>query len=325
LRAPISSCWVVTDGKIGMESQCVGLAEALGLVPIIKRISLREPWRFLSPYLRLGLACAFKEPIEPPWPDLLIASGRMSVPASLYVKAQAGRAGKACFTIQIQDPVISPAHFDLVVAPLHDVLRDANVISTLGALHRVAPEKLGQGAKELAARISGLEGPYVGVLIGGANGAYVLGGEQILELAAQLRALAETTRASLLVTPSRRTGETNITLLREALQGAPAFVWDGQGANPYFGILGLSQALVVTADSVNMITEACASGKPVYIFDLPGGGSAKSSRFLSAMIAGNHARKFAVPPEPYPVQPLREMERVADEIKRRLEQRHARV
>lgn len=101
MRAPVPSCWVVTDGKIGMESQCVGLAEALGLVPAVKRVSLRQPWRSLAPYLRAGLACAFKEPLAPPWPELLIASGRLSVPASLHVKAQTTRAGKACFTIQI--------------------------------------------------------------------------------------------------------------------------------------------------------------------------------------------------------------------------------
>jgi mitochondrial fission protein ELM1 len=306
-----------------MESQCVGLAEALGLVPAVKRVSLRQPWRSFSPYLRAGLACAFKEPFAPPWPELLIASGRLSVAASLHVKAQATRAGKACFTIQIQDPVISPRHFDLVVTPLHDGLEGANVISTLGALHRVAPEKLVQGAADLRARVAGLEGPYIGVLIGGANGAYRLGREEILNLAAQLRTIAQTAKASLLVTPSRRTGEANIALLRQALNGAPAFVWDGEGANPYFGILGLSRALVVTADSVNMITEACASGKPVYIFDLPGGGSAKSSRFHTAIIAGNHARKFAVPLEPYAVQPLREMQRVAAEIEHRLDDRRS--
>lgn len=302
-----------------MESQCVGLAEALGLVPVIKRISLREPWRFLSPYLRVGLAHAFEEPLDPPWPDLLIASGRLSIPASLHVKAQSRRAGKDCFTVQIQDPVISPKHFDLVIAPMHDDLRGSNVITTLGALHRVAPGKLLTGAQELTSRVSSLPAPYIGVLIGGANGAYRLGGEQIVDLAAQLRALAEATRASLLVTPSRRTGDANVRLLREALKGASAFVWDGEGANPYFGILGLSQALVVTADSVNMITEACATGKPVYVFDLPGG-SEKSTRFRSKLIAMDHARKFNVPLEAYSVRPLHEMERVAAEILRRLDE-----
>lgn len=315
LSTHISSCWVVTDGKIGFQSQCVGLAEALGLVPIVKRVKLREPWRFLSPYMRGGLAHAFAERLTGPWPELLIASGRLSVPASVFVKAQSRRAGQACFTIQIQDPVISSRHFDLVIAPLHDALGGPNVISTLGSLHRIEPEKLREGAKDLAVRITGLEPPYIGVLIGGTSAAYRLGNEQIVQLATQLKALARGAQVRLLVTPSRRTGKHNLAVLREALSDAPAFVWNEEGANPYFGILGLSDALVVTADSVNMITEACATGKPVYIFDLPGG-SAKSSRFQETLRARGHAREFTVPLEPYAPQPLREMERVADEIKR---------
>lgn len=86
-----------------MESQCLGLAEALGLTTEIKRVRMRAPWRVLSPYLQLGLAHAFENKIAlaPPWPDLLIASGRLSVPASLYVREQSARAGRRTFTVQI--------------------------------------------------------------------------------------------------------------------------------------------------------------------------------------------------------------------------------
>jgi mitochondrial fission protein ELM1 len=295
----------------------VGLAEALGLVPVIKRVELREPWRTLSPYFRAGLAHAFVERLTGPWPELLIASGRLSVPASLFVKAQSRRAGQACFTIQIQNPVIASRNFDVVIAPSHDALAGPNVISTLGSLHRIAPEKLLEGARDLSVRVTGLAPPYIGILIGGTSGAFRLGSEQILNLAGQLKAVAGSAHARLLITPSRRTGKHNLAVLRKALSDVQAFVWNEEGANPYFGILGLSDGLVVTADSVNMITEACATGKPVYIFDLPGG-SAKSSRFHETLIARGHARKFTVPLEPYAPRPLREMERVAAEIKRRL-------
>src|SRR5215469_9728068 len=82
-----SSCWIVTDGKSGMENQCLGLAEALDLAPKIFRIALRQPWAALTPHLRVGLASAFgDDPFAPPWPDLLIATGRQSVPASLYIR-----------------------------------------------------------------------------------------------------------------------------------------------------------------------------------------------------------------------------------------------
>src|SRR5215510_6861872 len=70
------SCWVITDGKAGMTTQCVGLAEALGLSPVVKRVRLRTPWRDLTPYFRLGGRLQFTSssgPFKPPWPDLLIA------------------------------------------------------------------------------------------------------------------------------------------------------------------------------------------------------------------------------------------------------------
>ncbi len=299
---------MVTDGKAGMESQCVGLAEALGLQPEVKRVRMRAPWRVLSPYLQWGLAHAFenKAMLAPPWPDLLVATGRLSVPASLYVRAQSARAGKRTFTVQIQNPVIAASSFDLVIAPLHDGLEGSNIISTVGALHRVETGRLAREAGLLAPRVAPLKPPYVGVLIGGTNASFRLDAGGAAELALKLRQVASSMGASLLVTPSRRTGEENTSLLKSALSDAPAFVWDGQGENPYFGILGLSDFLMVTSDSVNMISEACASGKPVYIYALPGG-SEKTARFQQALFARGIVRKFAIPLEPYAAQPLNEM------------------
>src|SRR5580698_3060235 len=94
-----TTCWVVTDGKSGMENQCLGLAEALQLAPIVKRVKLRSPWRQFAPFLRYGLDMAFSrggDPVEPPWPELLIATGRLSVPAALHIK----RSNPSTFAIQ---------------------------------------------------------------------------------------------------------------------------------------------------------------------------------------------------------------------------------
>jgi len=298
----------------------VGLAEALGLQPEIKRVRMRTPWRLLSPYLHIGLGFAFENraSITPPWPDLLIASGRLSVPASLYVREQSARAGRRTFTVQIQDPVIAPSNFDVVVAPLHDALEAPNVISTIGALHRVDPDRLAREAEAFASRVAGLPRPYVGVLVGGSNASYRMGAGEIAKLGSDLRRLASRVGASLLVTPSRRTGEANTVLLKATLSDTPAFVWNGDGANPYFGILGLSDFLLVTVDSVNMISEACASGKPVYIYDLPGG-SQKSARFRDALIARGLVRDFTIPVVPYPAQTLNEMASVVAVIREKIQ------
>lgn len=104
MAANFSTCWIVTDGKAGMESQCLGLAEALGVAPVVKRVALRFPWRIFSPWLRAGLSHAFakgSDELAPPWPDILIATGRHSVPASLYVRRESARTGKRTVTVQI--------------------------------------------------------------------------------------------------------------------------------------------------------------------------------------------------------------------------------
>ena len=307
------SCWVVTDGKAGMESQCVGLAEALGLNPIVKRVSLRTPWRQLTPYVRIGGSAQFartSDPLAPPWPDLLIATGRHSVAASLLVRKLSGGRTK---TVQLQNPVIAPSHFDLVVVPRHDRLLGVNVVSTRGALHRITPAVLRDGAERLAARIANLKPPYIGVLIGGSNAAYRLGATEMQPFARQLAACAHEMRASLLITPSRRTSGEALRVLKDEIAQVPHFLWDGQGDNPYFGILGLADYLVVTCDSVNMVSEAASTGKPVYVVDLPGG-SEKFGRFHSAVREDGITRPFAGKLEPYSYVPPDDMAMVTARV-----------
>jgi len=301
-----------------MESQCLGLAEALGVTTIVKRVTLRTPWRQLSPYLRIGLSHAYSEgsdALAPPWPDILIATGRHSVPASLYVRRESRRAGKPTLTVQIQNPVIAPSHFDLVVTPLHDRLSGPNVISTIGALHRVTPERLAADAAAFAPQVAHLPRPYVGVLIGGANAAFRFVPEEMRAFAGALRDLAKAENVSLLVTPSRRTGDENVAILRSELSDVPAFVWDGSGANPYYGILGLADHLIVTCDSVNMISEACATGRPVQIFNLPGG-SRKFAHFKRILRERNLTRDFSNRLEVFIPSRIEEMSTVVEAIRK---------
>ncbi|NTU76558.1 MAG: hypothetical protein HGA90_01900, partial [Alphaproteobacteria bacterium] len=230
------TCWVVTDGKAGMENQCLGVAEALGLGPKVKRIRLRSPWRQLSPFLRHGLEWAFSskgDPIAPPWPDLLIATGRHSVPASLRVRRATMALGpKRTVTVQIQNPVIDPSRFDLVVVPRHDNLTGANVMTTRGSLHRVTPEVLQCEAEKFQRQLAVLPRPRIAVLIGGSNAVYSLTPREMAPLAQQLKEVAEATGGGLMVTPSRRTGIENLALLQENLKDVPSYIWDNTGPNP---------------------------------------------------------------------------------------------
>ncbi|MDR3424918.1 MAG: mitochondrial fission ELM1 family protein [Alphaproteobacteria bacterium] len=315
-------CWVVTDGKAGMENQCLGLAEALDMQPIIKRIKLRSPWKQLSPFLRHGLAYAFSDkgdPVAPPWPDLLIATGRASVPASLYARRMSRESGsRGTLTVQIQNPVIDPSRFDLVVVPRHDSLTGANVMTTRGSLHRVTPRLLASEAEKFLPQVAALPAPRIAVLIGGSNAVYSLTPREMKVLAAQLAAIAGHD-GSLMITPSRRTGTENMEILKEALRGTPSYIWDWDGpvANPYYGMLGLAEVVLATCDSVGMVTEACSTGKPVMIIDLPGG-SDKFRRFHQTMRDDGLTRPFVGKIERWACKPLDDMRLVAERIREML-------
>lgn len=301
-----------------MENQCLGLAEALGLQPVVKRVKLRSPWRQLSPFLRHGLGFAHSgkgDPIAPPWPDVLIATGRASIPASLHVRrASKADGGPGTFTVQLQNPVIDTSRFDLVVVPRHDGLTAPNVMTTRGALHRVSSGMLKREEEKFAPYVAHLPHPRIAVLIGGSNAVYHLTPREMAPLAEQLAALPKQVGGSLMVTPSRRTGPENTAILRQALKDVPAYVWDGQGANPYYGMLALADYILVTCDSVNMLSEACTTGKPVYVIDLPGG-SDKFRRFHQSMRDDGLARVFTGALEPYSYPPLNDVQLVANRIR----------
>jgi len=310
--------WVVTDGKSGMENQCVGLAEAVGLPFAVKRIDLPAPWRWLSPQIiaaapeRLG---ARGDRLPPPWPRLLIATGRASVGPAMVIRR---RSNGATFAVQIQNPGVAARHFDLIVAPEHDRLTDANVISTVGALHRVTPERLAAEARTFAPALAHLPRPLLAVLVGGNNKSFRFDAAVAARLGEGLASLCERSGAGLAVTVSRRTGVEATAALRDRLRNLPAVLWDGTGANPYFGYLGLADAIVVTCDSVSMTSEAAGTGKPVYVFDLPGR-RRKFDAFHASLLRRGITRPFAGALEQWTYQPPRDTERVAAEVRRRLE------
>jgi mitochondrial fission protein ELM1 len=308
------TAWVVTDGKAGMENQCLGLAEAMGVVPVVKRIRLRKLWRELSPYVTAfkNIALSRKgDALVAPWPDMVIGTGRMSVLPSLFIKKASH--GKT-FTVQIQNPAVPFQKFDQVILPVHDGVKAPNILSVTGGLHRVEPQMLAREGAKWAPVFAHLPRPYTAVLLGGNNSSYRLTPREVMEFGPRLAAIAKEQKTSLLITPSRRTPESCMALLRILLHDIPAFIWDGQGDNPYYGMLALADNFVVTCDSVNMVSEACATGKPVHVVKLPGY-SPKFSAFHQSLLETNRIRWFEGRLENWSYEPLAEMPRVAALIK----------
>lgn len=312
-----TTCWTLTSGLAGCDTQVLGVAEALDLKPEMKHVAPGIPWHWMAPW---GPA-APQANVTPPWPDLLIVAGRQSIPyARMIRRASGGRT----FTAVLQNPRIAPAHFDFVWAPAHDRLTGTNVLSTVLSPHRLTRARLDAEAKRFEPEVAHLPHPRIAVLLGGTNSVYKLTQDVAARIAAQLTGLMEHHGAGLMVTPSRRTGKRQTAIIREALADKAALMWDGTGANPYFGFLGLADAVVVTCDSVNMVGEAIFTGKPVYVIELEGRTS-KFRRFLDAVYASGAARPFAGQLESWSYEPQDATAEIAREIAKRFMAQRARI
>ena len=287
------SCWVLSEGMAGTENQCLALAAALGVTPEVKRAVTAPPWRWLkgaAPALPPALLASGRDTVEPPWPDLVIASGRKCVALVLAIR-RASRGGS--FVIFVQNPRWGQADFDLIVVPRHDGLTGDNVFPTRGALSRVDASRLSIAAAEFAPAFADLPRPLVACLIGGTSRRHSLTPVGAKAIGDSLAKLSAASGCGLLITASRRTPPASFAALNAALADVPTYTWRGEGKNPYFGFLALAEAILVTADSVSMVSDACATGKPVHILPVEGRQPAQFERFFAALQAEGAVRWFS--------------------------------
>jgi len=110
-------------------------------------------------------------------------------------------------------------------------------------------------------------GEALGVLIGGPSGPYTLGPKSARRLLAEAQTLAG--GRALWVTTSPRTPAAAVKrLAAHPWRPQDRFLPWGSGPNPYRAILARAGALMVTGDSIAMLSEALGTGKAVRVFDL---------------------------------------------------------
>jgi mitochondrial fission protein ELM1 len=283
----------------------------------VKRVAYRPPIGRLPQALNLFPLTALAEEADlfaPPWPDLWIAAGRATLPLSVRVRVWSkGRT----FTVQLQDPRWPPSLFDLVIPPEHDGLEGGNVFPIVGSPNRVTPERLAEAEVAFRERIAPLPSPRVAVLVGGTSKRHALPVERARDLAAEIATAVEGAGGSVLVSFSRRTPEDARTFIAGRLKRLPGWVWDGEGANPYFAFLQAADVVLVTEDSTNMAVDAAAAGKPVLVMHLEGD-SPRHRRLHDSLRKRLAARPFRGALERWTCPPLRETERAAAEVVRRM-------
>ncbi len=260
--------WIVTDGKAGDENQCLGIAEYLRLPFEVRRIPSHRPFGWTAPWGPVDPRDAPGRAggvLEGPLPDILIASGRRSVP---YLRAVRKASQNRTFTAFLKDPRTGADTADFVWVPDYDDLRGPNVYTTLTAPHQVSQERLREARKVPDPRLAVLHWPRIAVLIGGDSRHLRYRPKDMKRLVGDLVKLAEG-GCSLMLTVSRRTPPALRDQLQSLVREKGGFFWDGTGANPYIGMLAIADQIVVTSDSANMVGEAASTGVPLLLFDLP--------------------------------------------------------
>jgi len=308
--------WIVSDGIAGHLAITRGVAETLGVRAELKPVSPRHPWRLLAPNGpadRRSLARL----LAAERPDIVLAAGRQTVPFARALKR------RGVFTVLFQSPRALSRSAHLIWAPAHDTLRGPNVITTVTPPHRFTPARLAELRQAMPAAIKAMPSPRITVLLGGPGAGFSYDAETIDSFVERLARVCDHA-GGLLISSSRRTPPFLIDAVRAITREKPRILWDGRGENPYANFLAAADALIVTADSVNMTGEACATGRPVHVF-MPPGGRGKFRRFHEALQAHGATRPLPERPElgaGWSYEPLNAAKDVANEIETRWRQFH---
>ncbi|MFT8931968.1 MAG: mitochondrial fission ELM1 family protein [Acetobacter syzygii] len=315
--------FVVGENFAGMRSQALGLTNRAGwhgvFQPVcpgrVARMALAGPRWLGKPCLRGSSGQTLESHADLLRADVVISIG-----------GKGGAIGAALRSscrpvVQIQNPRQSLARFDLVIACRHDDISGPNVLLGRTALHGLTPEELEHAKQEWEPKLAHLPRPLVAALVGGSNGRFQLGEAEARRLANVLVQTRQAEGGSLIVTASRRTDPQALAVLKEIIEPAGGYVWDGEGENPYIGLIACADNLLVTIDSVSMMSESVAGHAPVTVFPLPGK-SRRISEFVEELelagrvrVLGESATRL---PAPWYVTPLDDTPELVGEMHNRL-------
>jgi mitochondrial fission protein ELM1 len=296
-----SQIWVISDGTAGMRLQAIALGDALIVADVTNQTSLddiiiKPSWWLrhlprLVPFLPKALLSSWLGSIggrlSKDKPAIIITCGRRMAGTSIALSRLSKANAVGTRTIHIQDPRLPPHYFDILIVPQHDPARGANVLTSMASLNRLDMTKIADAANKLGEKWRALPAPRVAVMLGGTNRRYGISAMMAKDMARRLADFATKTGASLALIPSRRTPANLVTQLTAALGPLPYAVMDQAENNPYPGILGLVDAVIVTSDSINMISETAITGLPILIAEWQNE-TGRISAFHDAMMAAGH-------------------------------------
>ena len=269
--------WCLMADKRGDNGQVERVAEALEVQlgwPCERRqLAVAPAYQKHKPPVAANLEAIDRDqsdPLEPPWPDLIITSGRRPANVALWIKQQTG--GR-CRLVLLGKPSGAMDAFDLIIASAETLLAPLpQVLPIHMPLMGVDAKRLEAARAEWRERLEREPRPRVVFLLGGPTLPFVFDRGLVTRIRAELDRW-RATGASLYLVSSRRTPTDFMAQLRTHLPpDVRVYDWARpQDENPYLGLLALADRFVVTGDSISMMVEVAKLGKPLEILPLATG------------------------------------------------------
>ena len=261
---------LLTEGMHGMISQVEGLAKALDIEFIHEKIVINNFWKIIPPRFTPIKKFVFKNNLKKDF-NIVISCGRKSVIPSIFLKK---KYRNKIVNIHIQDPKVSLKNFDFIVVPEHDNLVGENVLQSKGAIHYLQENELEKSKNYLKSEIK--KEKLVTLIMGGPNKYYDYNDEDIDKIFKKIKENFINNGYQLVFIPSMRTPQIIIDKAKNYYNENQIII-TSIDKNAYLSSLKLSDHIVVTCDSISMISEAAITGKPIYIAHMPN--KKKNERF----------------------------------------------
>lgn len=298
---------IVSDGKRGHVHQTEGVLHKMrgavgrkveirmtrgGYWLLLAFVLFSRRFRFSRGFIwaRVKRALVGIQGLERFSPDVIISAGSLTHPVTYLL----GKVWNARTVVCMAPSVLSPRDFDLVVAPRHDRerCRGGNVIYTIGAASNVSEGTIFAEAVALYSKLKGRVTRPVGLLFGGDSAARRMDVETAREILGETLLACEENDLTLLCCTSRRTPAAVEELIEKELASHPRCAYlllaSKDPENPVPGIIGLSEAVVVTDDSVSMVSEIATGGKPAVVVEIGRKGNGSKFDRLFSELAEEH-------------------------------------
>ena len=315
------NAWLLTEGAHGMISQVEGLSKALNVNFVHKKIVYNPFWSFFPPAISpvskntFNFSNITEDSSIIKIPTLLISCGRKSVVPSMVIKNYFHKKNNMkVFNIHIQDPKVKINNFDFIIVPEHDQLEGENIIKSKGAIHYITDEEI-QGARALS-----INKNILTIVLGGPNKYYLFSLEELKKLFNKIDPLFFNKVDEIKIISSRRTPESIINFLQDKYKGNSKITVDSTlSRKNYVQALAQAKKIIVTSDSISMLSEAATTGVPIYLAKLKSNkNDYRFDKFLELFKKLNIIKDLDTREEHWTYDKLYETKRIAELLKNKI-------